>query len=123
MKKYLSLVLILAFISCGPEKVEVVIPDDVLSIEEMIDMTVEMAIIDGTYSSQVVLKGNKGNRKKSYYKSLFKDKGLSQEAYTESYDWYSQHPKKFFEVYEGIISTLEKQQKEIKKEAAAQLSK
>ncbi|MCH7534537.1 MAG: DUF4296 domain-containing protein [Bacteroidetes bacterium] len=110
--------IILVFFSCRSEEEIVVIPDDVLNVQEMISMTIEINLIKAAHDTRLIIGPKKENRINSYFKSVFKEKGITQEVYSNSYDWYTEHPDFFTELYNGVVEELSKRHVEAMREVS-----
>ena len=115
MKKYLILVVLSLGFGCGEKPVESV-PIDVLSIQEMTAIMVDVQLIEGGI---VIRKYNKTQRKgqiTDYYKSLYHKHKVSKETFKNSLNYYTDHPDKLEEIYDGMLERLSKLEAEVQNE-------
>ncbi|NQY67674.1 MAG: DUF4296 domain-containing protein [Flavobacteriales bacterium] len=118
MSKYLFLAIFLLFISCGKKEKPVVVPNDVLSIEQMINIGTEINIIKAASETRLSNGKRKQENIDSYMKSIFKENEVTQELYSKSFDWYATQPKMFSKVYNGIIEKLSQREVELLNKSA-----
>ena len=115
MKKYLILLGLVFGLGCG-EKPDESVPIDVLSIQEMTEIMVDVQLIEGGI---VIRKYNKTQRKgqiADYYKSLYHKHKISKETFENSLKYYTDHPDKLEEIYDGMLERLSKLEAEVQNE-------
>ncbi len=115
MKKYLILLGLAFGLGCG-EKPDESVPIDVLSIQEMTEIMVDVQLIEGGI---VIRKYNKTQRKgqiTDYYKSLYHKHKVSKETFEHSLKYYTDHPDKLEEIYDGMLERLSKLEAEVQNE-------
>lgn len=111
MIKKIYIILICSFLfACSKGPAEK-IPDTVLSKEKMAEVMIDIQLYESSMSislfkeENVLLEVPKSN--------ILKNHGLSKKQYDESFEYYSQHPELFSEVYTIVLNNLSRMQAEI----------
>ncbi len=95
--KYLILSILVLFIaSCGKSK---------LSRAEMVDVLYDIHFAEATI--QVAANNSPRIEKQEYYNVIFENHGITKEYFDKSVEWYSNNPKEYKLVYEGLIKKAE----------------
>lgn len=116
MQKIFSLVLIsLLLSSCYHEnKQEVVVPDNLLSEDELVLIMTDLQLAEGviTYSRLQKLSRN-NDFKDSIYNLVFKNYEISLEELADNFNYYNSDPQNMELLYEKVLSNLSKLQSEV----------
>lgn len=116
MRKILGLVLIaLLFYSCYHEnQKEVVVPDKLLSEDELVTILTDLQLAEGLISYQRLQKVNvKKDYKDSVYNLVFENYEISIQDLTSNLDYYNNDPQNMELLYEKVLSNLSKLQSEV----------
>lgn len=105
MKKYLNLFVLTLFLGCAEKEIEP-IPADVFSIEKMTNIMVDIQLIEGGIVIRKYSKTRHADRIEKVYKALYKKHEISQEEFELSMRFYTDHPDKLEEVYDGMLEKL-----------------
>lgn len=113
MKKfYLLLIVFIAVLlySCGDKKT-LVIPEDILTKEQMVQVMTNIYIIDGATDQHNFASGitMPADPKVSYERFVNND-SLSYDAFRKSYDFYLQHPAELNQIYEQVLNEISRLQ-------------
>jgi len=111
--------------SCGAEKKEIVIPENIIQKEEFSSILVEMLIIEGYRTRVTRSNAKKDSEMRSFYLGAFEKHGITKAQFEESYAFYRNHPvlleeltrnaeKEFKGIEDEVVN--ERNQKGIKKE-------
>lgn len=112
MIKNISIILICFFFFACSKSPEAKIPDTVLPKEKMAELMLDIQLYESAMSvslfkeENVLLEIPKTN--------ILKKHGLNKKQYDESFEFYSQHPNLFSEVYAIVLNDLSRMQAEIK---------
>lgn len=110
IKKISTLLICFFFFACSKSP-ETKIPDTVLSKEKMAEVMLDIQLYESSMSislfkeENVLLEIPKTN--------ILKKHGLSKNQFDESFEFYSQHPEMFSEVYTIVLNDLSRMQAEI----------
>ena len=111
MIKKSSIILVCFFFFACSQGPEVKIPDTVLSKEKMAEVMLDIQLYESSMSislfkeENVLLEIPKTN--------ILKKHGLTKKQFDESFEFYSQHPEMFSEVYTIVLNNLSRMQAEI----------
>ncbi len=110
MKKYISLILIV-LISCLDKNEEYgTKPENLLPQSQMVAILTDMQASEGVMAIKVG--GNLNTRtaqKNEYQVTILKKYGISQSAFWESYQYYTDNPKLLDTIYAQVVKELENQ--------------
>ena len=113
MKSIRSVFLVAIFtfslFSCGAEKKEIVIPENIIQKEEFSKILVDLLIIEGYRTRVTRSNENKNEQMRSFYAGAFEKHKVSKEDFDKSYDFYRDHP----DLLEELTRNAEKQFKNI----------
>lgn len=116
MQKFFGLVLIsLLLSSCYHEnKQEVVVPDKLLSEDELVLIMTDLQLAEGVITYNRLQKLSRNNDfKDSVYNLVFKNYEISLEELAENFNYYNTDPQNMELLYERVLSNLSKLQSEV----------
>lgn len=116
MRKFLRLVIIsLLFSSCYHEnKPEVVVPERLLSEEEMVLIMTDLQLAEGVITYNRLQKLSRNSKfKDSVYNLVLTNYKISLDELISNFDYYNSDPQKMELLYEKVLSNLSKLQSEV----------
>ncbi|MEM9896114.1 MAG: DUF4296 domain-containing protein [Bacteroidota bacterium] len=102
MKNIFFTVLIILCSCTSSEK-----PDDLIPGEKMADLMIDIHLLEARVNSIKI--EPKDSIQKVYehlQEALFREKGISIDQYTRSFDWYLSNPDKYEKVYSIVVDSL-----------------
>lgn len=112
MKKYFILFILAGLLGCA-QKPEEPIPASVLSIEKMTHIMVDIQLVEGGLVIKKHNKSQQRDRIKDVYKALFDKHSTTKEKFTQSLRYYTDHPGKLENIYEGMLENLSELEAEV----------
>jgi Domain of unknown function (DUF4296) len=106
---------LLAFQACKPKSDLVFsqemlqdIPDTVIGYEEMTDILVDIHIVESIVQESQVdsVRSNRDKILSGYYGHIMLKYGVTQEQFTSSYDYYTDHPLVLNYIYQRVTEQL-----------------
>ena len=116
MQKFFSLVLIaLLFNSCYHDnKQEAVVPDKLLSEDELVKVMTDIQLAEGIITYQRFQRANiKKEYKDTVYMVVLSNYGLTVNDLNDNLDYYNSNPENMELLYEKVLSNLSKLQSEV----------
>ncbi|MES2778930.1 MAG: DUF4296 domain-containing protein [Bacteroidota bacterium] len=104
MQKYLYLSIILLLFACAPEKPEP--PSDALNQGQMSDILAEMHLADVIASGRVGNSDSINQTAVNYREWIYKKYHTNHEQFTESFNFYKEHPILMDSIYAEVITKL-----------------
>jgi hypothetical protein len=95
--------LLLLLAACGQEPAP---PDGLLSRDTFKEVLLEAQLIEARVSQELVIGPQGPGHVDSLYAALFRSKGVTQEAFTATFDQYASRPRELKAVYEEILNEL-----------------
>lgn len=117
MRNTLVLVMCLVLFACSDDK-KIVIPENVLSQEEMASVMTEVHLLEASMSmniSTAITKDGPPDLKQTTLE-LLKKKGVSKEKYETSFLFYTEHPDLLSDVYQLVLNNLSQLQAKVANE-------
>jgi hypothetical protein len=114
MIKNISIILLFSLLFACSKNPDAKIPDTVLPKEKMAELMLDIQLFESTMSvsllkeENVILEIPKTN--------ILKKHGVTKKQYDESFEYYSQHPNLFSEVYAIVLNDLSRMQAEVMNE-------
>ncbi|QTN37837.1 DUF4296 domain-containing protein [Cryomorphaceae bacterium] len=81
-------------------------PADVLGKAKMVDVMVDVHLAEGIEKTTILTLDSTIISGQAVYDFLYEKHGITEEEYTRSFEWYSEHLKEFDEVYARVIEKL-----------------
>lgn len=117
MRNTLVLVMCLVLFACSDDK-KIVIPENVLSQEEMASVMTEVHLLEASMSmniSTAITKDGPPDLKQTTLE-LLKKKGVSKGKYETSFLFYTEHPDLLSDVYQLVLNNLSQLQAKVANE-------
>jgi hypothetical protein len=114
MRNTVVFLMFLLLFACSQDK-KVVIPDNVLSQEEMAAVMTEVHLLEASMNlniSSAVTSGDAPDLEATT-RELLKKKGITKEQYDTSFLFYTQHPKMLGEIYQLVLNDLSQLQAKV----------
>lgn len=97
----LSYLLVLA--SCSRDR-EVIVPEDILSRDEMVAIMTDMHIVEGARMGRNMMGDSLGVE--VYFEKIYAKHKVSKEEFDSSFSFYTKHPGTMDKIYEQVIENL-----------------
>ncbi len=105
MKKYLFIAfLIITLVACEEKQEE--IPSDILSADEMVNITIDMQLLEASFSNKNLPHDSAIFLFKKYEQDLFRQYKITDSTYRKSFNFYSGNPQIMDKIYERVVDSL-----------------
>jgi len=91
------------------------LPDGILSREKMIAVLIDIHLAEAAITTQQLYGDAAGQKAADYYDMIFKKHGITKEQFKVSFEYYSQHPALYKEMYDELIIQMTEHEVELKK--------
>lgn len=81
-------------------------PADILGREQFKELLLQAQLIEARVNHELIVEHLSGVPADKYYAELFAEQGVSEEQFTATFQYYSDHPEEFKAIYEEIITEL-----------------
>ncbi len=99
-----ALLLMLACAACSrPAEV----PKDILPRDTFKHALLGSQLIEARLNHEMVIDQRKDMPVKQYYSDMFKEEGITEEAFRKTFQWYAEHPEELKGVYTEILTELQ----------------
>lgn len=115
MNRLFFLLIILILVSCTGKKKEIVIPEEVISVDTMKMLLVDFHIIEAAMFDRYVGKEGDEDSISQYYADAMAKYSVTREKFNESMFFYCQNPEIFQNIYAEVVVELNKKQSEVQK--------
>ncbi len=112
MKRYIPLLLILIG-ACKPDMPKM--PADILPLTKMKMILADMHIADAVAETKAKGGANEGEVTRALYAQIYKNNGITEDQFKQSYQFYLAHPAWQNKLYEEILTELSKRESDVSK--------
>ncbi len=109
MRKYLYLSIILLLFACAPEKPKA--PADALTQQQMSDVLADMHLADAISSGKMGT-DSANQAAVNYREVIYKKHNTNHQQFTESFNFYKEHPILMDSIYAEVITKLSNKETE-----------
>lgn len=81
---------------------------DLLPRDKFTEVLLEAQLIEARVNHEAVIDKKTDVPDKSYYAEMFKEQEVSEEAFKSTFDWYVDHPAELKDVYNDVLTGLQK---------------
>lgn len=83
-------------------------PAELLTREKFTEVLLEAQLIEARVNQESVIDKKADIPDKSYYAEMFKTQGVTEEAFKITFDWYVDHPAELKDIYNDVLTDLQK---------------
>lgn len=83
-------------------------PADLLPREKFTGVLLEAQLIEARVNHEAVIDKKADIPDKSYYAEMFKEQGVTEEAFKTTFNWYVAHPAELKDIYNDVLTDLQK---------------
>ncbi len=83
-------------------------PADLLPREKFTEVLLEAQLIEARVNHEAVIDKKTDVPGKSYYAEMFKEQGVTEEAFKTTFNWYVAHPAELKDIYNDVLTDLQK---------------
>lgn len=83
-------------------------PQDLLPREKFTEVLLESQLIEARVSQETVVDEGAAKLAQHYYQDMFAAKGVSEEAFKKTFNWYVDHPAELKDIYNDVLTDLQK---------------
>lgn len=83
-------------------------PNDLLPREKFTEVLLEAQLIEARVNHEAVIDKKTDVPGKSYYAEMFKEQGITEEAFKTTFNWYVAHPAELKDIYNDVLTDLQK---------------
>ena len=82
-------------------------PADLLPREKFTEVLLEAQLIEARVNHEAVIDKKADIPDKSYYAEMFKEQGVTKEAFKTTFNWYVAHPAELKDIYNDVLTDLQ----------------
>jgi hypothetical protein len=113
MLKKIALVFSFFLIFSCTEKKATTIPETILPIEKMANVLLDVHLLEAAMNVAVYNTDKKPGEEATPGFDILKKNNITKQQYTESFDFYSNHPEMLNTIYDMVLNNLSKMQAEV----------
>jgi len=82
-------------------------PQDALPRDKFKRVLMESQLIEARLNHEMIIDKRADSPVRTYYAEMFKQQGITEEAFKKTFQWYAEHPEQLKPVYEEILVDLQ----------------
>lgn len=83
-------------------------PADLLSRDRFTEVLMEAQLVEARMNQELVLDKRSDAPGRQYYTEMFTAQGVTEQAFTNTFQWYVEHPDSLKDIYNDVLTRLQR---------------